>query len=361
MVTENNKGSVKDNILSNVPDGGFLQSAHWEDFQQSLGRKVIRIENQAASALLIEHRLPLVGSYFFVPRGPILKITNNKLQDTNKARIPNSKISGFSGSGKAGQFSIFNQFINELITQAMNENVRWIRVEPQNDEDLKLIKEALKGKYPIKKSYKNHEPAQTIMLDLKKSEEEILAGMKSKTRYNIRLAKKKGVDIVESRDPKDFRIFSDLVETTSKRDKVASHPASYYIKMIETIGDSALKLYLAKYKNKTIAGVLISFSGKVATYLHGASSDEHRNVMAPHLLQWEAMKKAKKLGCEKYDLGGVKIVENKSGRYLRWEGITRFKLGFCPDCQPVIFPGCWDIVLDKYKYRLYRFLQKIKG
>jgi peptidoglycan pentaglycine glycine transferase (the first glycine) len=319
-----------------VIDGGFLQSEHWEGFQGALGRKVIRIENEAASALLIEHQLSLVGSYFFVPRGPIFKIFNF-------------------------QFSIFNQFINELITQAKDRNIGWVRIEPQSEEDLEMIKKALEGKYKLVKSKKDHEPAQTIMMDIEKSQEEILAAMKPKTRYNIRLAEKKGVKTFESRKKEDVEKFCDLLEATSTRDGVVGHPRDYYKKMLDSVDLSVIKLFLAKYENEKIAGALVSFHGGVATYLHGASANEHRNVMAPYLLQWEIIKKAKELGCGKYDLGGVKIIENENNKHLRWEGITRFKTGFCPHCQPVIFPGCWDIVLNNYKYKLYRFLQRFKG
>lgn len=344
-MVSNNKSLIKSNASDAIPDGGFLQSEHWNKFQKSLGKKTIWVEAGGNHALAVEHRLPLVGSYFFVPRGPILKFPISNFQIPNKSQISNDKL---------------QKFLYSLSEVGRKNNIDWVRVEPQSEKDLEIIEKGLGGKYQIRKSAKDHEPAQTIMVNLQKKQEELLAGMKPKTRYNIRLAEKRGVKIVESETPDCVEKFCDLVEITSKRDRVKSHPRSYYKKMIESVDGSVLKLFLAKYEKDITAGALVSFYGGVATYLHGASSDKHRNVMAPHLLQWEVIKKAQESGCERYDMGGVKIIHSKSNSKLKWDGITRFKTGFCPKCQPLVFPGCWDIILNNFKYQAYRILQQLK-
>ncbi|MEA2007204.1 MAG: peptidoglycan bridge formation glycyltransferase FemA/FemB family protein [Patescibacteria group bacterium] len=312
-----------------IVDGGFLQSNYWKNFQESLGRKTQVIEEEGFSALMIFHELPVVGGYYFVPRGPsLVKVSENK-----------------SSKG-----------LEEMIDIVKENNLGWVRVEPQTQGDLNWIENELGGKYNIVKSKKNHEPAETLMIDLIKDEDEILANMKSKIRYNIRLATKKGVEVFDARDGRHIEKFVELTKETAKRDGIVSHPNQYYEKMVESIPNNVLRLYFAKFDEKIISAVMVSYYGKVATYLHGASSNEHRNMMAPFALQWRAMKDAKKEGCTKYDLGGTKILKTGDGS---WGGITRFKRGFCPKNKPVEFPGSWDVIVDTKKYKLYLFLQGV--
>jgi lipid II:glycine glycyltransferase (peptidoglycan interpeptide bridge formation enzyme) len=155
--------------------------------------------------------------------------------------------------------------------------------------------------------------------------------------------------------------FIKLVKITAERDKIKTHPESYYRKMFETVPGGILKFYVAEYEGKVIAANIVIFYGDTATYLHGASDNEYRNVMAPYLLQWQAILDAKKAGYQKYDLGGIKsCITQHEICNNRWAGITRFKLGFAPNVEPTRFPGSYDIILNPKKYYLYRFLQKIK-
>jgi len=224
------------------------------------------------------------------------------------------------------------------------------------------------------------QPKEIFVMDIRKTEEELLAEMKEKTRYNIKLSQKRGVIVKKITNDQETRNkqgsnsndqnfknyteeFLKLIKQTSVRKGIKSHPESYYQKMLEIIPQENLKLYLAEYSGKVIAGTLVIYFGKTATYLHGASSDEFRNVMAPHLLQWQGIQDAKKAGMEKYDFGGIKthnsqlITHNSNG----WAGITKFKLGFSPNTKPTEFPGSYDIIINPLKYVIYRTLQKIKS
>jgi lipid II:glycine glycyltransferase (peptidoglycan interpeptide bridge formation enzyme) len=333
--------NLNDFLKENTRDGGFLQSEHWEKFQKKINRKKFRVyELGEFNALVLDYELPMVGSYFFIPRGPIMKISNSK------------------PASPAGGLQITNECLNELIKNAKKNKVGWIRVEPQKDEDLEIIKTSLKDRFQIAKSKKNHEPAQTLMIDLMKSEEEILKEMKSKTRYNIRISGRRGVKIFRSRDLKYFEEFYELSQETAERDRIAIHSREYYEKMLESISKEALDFFYAEYQGEIVGAIMVTFFGGVATYLHGASSNKFRNVMANYGLQWEAIKEAKKRGCEKYDFGGVRVNDNEKNS---WAGITKFKTGFCPNNKPINFPGCWDIILDKKKYWLYRKMQFMKG
>jgi peptidoglycan pentaglycine glycine transferase (the first glycine) len=328
-------------IQSNSPDGGFLQSEYWREFQESVGRKTFSLRKESDNgnifvcANMMAHTLPIVGKYFYAPRGPVIQTRNSKLEF----------------------------FFDDLIKLAKKNDVGWIRIEPKSDGELEMIRN-IGGMHAnnlkIVKSSVDMQPVEILMLDISKSEEELLVQMKQKTRYNIRLAEKRRVSILWSmehgaRNKNWIEEFLKLVKITAERDKIAVHPDNYYRKMFEIIPSDILRLYIAKYKGKTIAANMILFFGKTAKYMHGASDNDHRDVMAPHLLQWQAIRDAKKAGCVRYDLGGIKIQNTN-----RWAGITKFKSGFAPNTEPIKFPGCYDIVLKPTKYSLYRILQKIK-
>lgn len=344
------KDKIFNFIQTNSPDGGFLQSEHWRKFQESYGRKTFELEEKDENcdtciyAYVIVHRLPIVGNYFYVPRGPILsRNTQHVTRNTNGIQ----------------------KFLNDLINLAKKYNIGWVRIEPASEDILEKIKSNLPKNIKIIKSPVDMQPREILILDITKSEEEILAGMKQKTRYNIRLAEKRGVQISHNTQHITHNIneFLRLIRITARRDKITAHPESYYRKMFETIPPEILKLYVAEYEGKIICANLVLFFGKTATYMHGASDNTHRDVMAPYLLQWQQILDAKKAGCERYDFGGVKISHNTqhiTRNTNNWEGITRFKTGFTPEAKPIQFPGCYDIVLNPAKYWLYRILRKIK-
>ncbi|MDP2918316.1 MAG: peptidoglycan bridge formation glycyltransferase FemA/FemB family protein, partial [bacterium] len=194
--------------------------------------------------------------------------------------------------------------------------------------------------------------------DLDQSEAEILAQMKAKTRYNIRLAKRRGVKIRQSINQEDIDAFLKLIAITSQRDHFKAHSAAYYQKMADFFGcQGLLKIFLAEYKDQVLAANLVFFWGKRATYLHGASGNSHRNLMAPHLLQWTQILEAKKQGRGEYDFWGIageaKSVKCKA---KSWEGITRFKKGF--GGREISYAGTYDIILNNFWYKIYRLLRK---
>ena len=363
----------------------FLQSNEWRKFQEAVGRKTFCVTSPQPSpykgegvvefsASIIEHSLPIVGRYFYIPKGPVILA---------KAGIQSLKLD--SGS-KAGMTQLFDL--------AKKEKAGWIRIEPENEEILKMIKNFVEvrfiepkagfnklnpykklQKYKIIKSPHDMQPKETLIMDISKSEEEILAEMKSKTRYNIKLAQKHNVLVREitnyklqitnkSQNPNDqiskqyIEEFLRLTKIMSERQGIVTHGENYYRKMLEIIPESIIKLYVAEYENKIIATNIVIFYGDTAYYLHGASDDKYKNLMAPHMLQWRQIQDARKAGCVRYDFCGVKVNEKKG---KSWEGITRFKLGFSPNTKPVEFPGSYDIIVSPVRYWGYRIIQKIKN
>lgn len=310
----------------NLPDGDFLQSAQWLRFQEIFGRKTTSIEGQGFLANCVEHRLPIVGGYWYVPRGPVIE---SCAEETKHKLV-------------------------ELLGTAKENNVGWIRIEPASEEALNIVRRGIDNKV-IKAPY-DVQPREIFVLDIAREETVLLEEMKSKTRYNIGVAKKKGV-AVRTMHVEGLETFWALTKEMALRQGITPHPEEYYRKMFEVFSPEILKLYVAEFGGKIIAANLVLFYGKVATYLHGASSNENRNVMATYLLQWQAILDAKKSGCTKYDFGGVKT-RNFSGK--SWEGITNFKLGFSPNTNPVVFPGTYDIIVNPRKYAMYRGLQRAK-
>lgn len=310
----------------------FLQSDEWRRFQESVGRKVFQFSDDNFQANIVERNLPFVGNYFYIPRGPIFSENIN--------------------------IEIGKDKIQKLIELAKREKIGWIRIDPMNEKNLEFFKKNTKSE--IIKAPHNMQPKEIFVIDIRKSEENLLAEMKAKTRYNIKLAQKKGVIVKEEQYPgnnKYVKNFLNLTEIMAKRNKIVSHPENYYLKMLEIIPENVLKLYVAEYQGKIIVANLVVFFGKTCIYLHGASDDEFRNVMAPYFLQWRQICDAKKAGCVRYDFGGIDTKNEKKS----WAGITRFKKGFSPKTKSVEFPGSYDIVISPARYFLYRKIQKIKS
>lgn len=310
----------------------LLQSIEWLHLQEATGKRVVPFGEGDFAANGIVHSLPLVGSYLYVPRGPI----HNDFQFSN---------------------TDFQTRIGQLIEEAKHRKCRWIRVEPQSEEMLKAIKRAVS--YKVVHAPHDVQPREIFKIALSQSEEELLASMKSKTRYNIRLAEKRGVRVFETRAVEHQKAFLDLITATSDRKGIVAHPRGYYEKFFAVLPATLCRLFVAEYQGIIIAANLVAFYGDTVTYLHGGTADIHRDVMAPYLLQWEQIRSAKREGFSYYDFGGIRTGDTTHS----WSGITKFKLGFSPDTKPVHYPGTFDIILDSHWYLLYdgvRHLQKLK-
>ncbi len=317
----------------------FLQSKEWAKFQEANGREAAFFDG----AFAFVHTLPIVGKYLYFPRYP-------------KSGIKNLE------SG-----------MKNLIDEATRMSVGWVRVEPETEGVLKKMRGIFQnpssilplergGGFSIVKAPHDMQPRENFVIDISKSEEELFAEMKSKTRYNVRLAEKKGVRVFLAKEEKYREIFFKLLEATARRQNIILHPREYYEKMFTVFPETMFALCIAEYEGRALAANLVIFFGDTATYLHGGTSDEYRETMAPLFLQWEQIREAKRRGCKFYDFGGVSTLQNSKFKIQNssWEGITRFKMGFSPNTKPVVYPGCYDIILDGKRYWMYdrlRYLQ----
>lgn len=287
-------------------------------------------------ALAVKRQLPWGKSWIYVPRGSV--------GQNLEFRIENSELS------------------RDIIELAKEERSVFIRIEPN----------AAPGKN-WQKAANDVQPRHTLVLDLKKSEEELLGEMHQKTRYNIRLAGKKGVTIRFSTDAADIDHFLKLSSDVHERSAFHYHPEAYYRAMHSALSSpfapdgatedkpaARLEIGIAEHQGDVLAVHLLVYFGDTATYVHGASSSAKRDLMAPHLLQWESIRRAKEKGLAIYDFFGVapEAVSPPAGGGDRgggsthpWDGITRFKEGF--GGRRVSYLGAYDYVLDPLWYWTY--------
>jgi len=244
--------------------------------------------------------------------------------------------------------------------------------------------EKILANFGLEKSFEEIQPEFRQIIPIAGSEEEILAQMKPKGRYNIRVAEKykvecikyKGAEIQEGID-----IFYKIYKETAARDGFEIRPKKYFEDLVKILaGKELVKVLVAKYNGKAIAAGIFTFYDKFASYLYGASSNDDRQVMAPYLIHWEAIKLAKEKGCHFYDLLAVAPFENrienlelsneKDPRVSRlksqssslnshkYAGITRFKEQF--GGRKIQTIGSWDLIHKPVFYQLFKWAEKMR-
>jgi len=336
----------------------FLQSWEWGEFQREVSGFVRRIGVEdggqlLASAKLVKKQLPMGRNYFYCGRGPIL--TSKKLEInpiTQLVGVLTKQAESSSTKINKKKEEVINLLFNDIKRLAEEEGVMFLRFEPVWKSsafriftegeiihrliDWKLIKTI------------DVQPSKTLILDLSLPEEELLKQMHQKTRYNIRLAEKKGIKIVEA-GMERFEEFWQLLVSTGDRDEFNLHGRSYYQAMLKR-DSSFVKLFFAEYQGKPLVGNLVVFFGDTATYIHGGSSNDNREAMAPYAIQWHNIKLAKQLGYKYYDFHGIDET--------KWPGVTRFKMGFVEN--EVNYPGTFDLVFDQGWYNIYKMVRKVR-
>ena len=196
-----------------------------------------------------------------------------------------------------------------------------------------------------------------VLLDISKSEEELLQGMHAKHRYNLGLASRKGVTVKKAATLEDFEVFAKLQEETAHRQKFYIHPRNYYKKIWESLSSQNMcHILTAYYKNEPLASWMLFIYDDVLYYPYGGSSEKFKNVFASTLVAWEAIKLGKQLGCNTFDMWGA--AEDPSNEKDSWHGFTNFKLKF--GGQFVEYIDSYDYVINKPLYVLFNLAQKIR-
>ncbi|HKY54611.1 MAG TPA: peptidoglycan bridge formation glycyltransferase FemA/FemB family protein [Anaerolineales bacterium] len=308
-------------FLFRHPNAHLLQTGEWGELKATFGWEPVRIVTDNAGVQILFRKLPLGLTLGYIPKA------------------------NFEGS-------LWRE-IDPICKQNRAIFLKW---EPDLWDN--QIPETWNLKLRI--SSHNIQPPRTIIVDLKGSEEEILARMKQKTRYNIRLAEKKGVTV---RTWDDIESFHKMMLLTGERDKFGVHSREYYRRAYDLLQPKQMgELLVAEFEGKPLAAIFVARNGNRAYYLYGASTDEERNRMPTYLLQWEAMKWAKARGCEEYDLWGVPdedeatLEANFEKRNDGLWGVYRFKRGFGGELKRAV--QAMDRV---YNPLLYWFYLKFVG
>jgi peptidoglycan pentaglycine glycine transferase (the first glycine) len=334
-----------DGFLKQIKRPPFQQSWAWGEFRQAIGSAPIRlaiIENQKVIGVVLafHDRWRFGQSTLTVLSGPVI---DPKLSTQQ-------------------YFEVLNMLLQALVNEAKSRRVIFFHVElPIENSNAALVE---KLAHSLKfSSARALQATDTLVLDLRKTSEQLLNAMHEKTRYNIRLAEKKGVQIfsstgMEARE--NLKSFLLLNKQTTARDKFASHAPMYYGAMLQRLPPEMIKVYVANYEQQAIAANIIITFGDTTTYVHGASGNLNRNVMAPYLLQWRQILDAQISGSQCYDFFGIETPERPRTSWAggSWVGITRFKQGF--QGQVVSSVGAYELPLRRSWYRILNIRRKFK-
>ena len=324
-----------ENFVHQNKESTFLQSWNWGEFNKNTGEKIWRLgvfdnEELLAVALVIRVNARR-GSFLFVPQGPISKIKKSKNQ--------NEKF--------------WNKFFDYLKDLGVREKVGFVRISPlleNSEENLEIFKQAGFKNAPIHMMH----PELTWILDITKSEDEILKGMRKTHRNLTRRAVKDGVEIIKSTEEKYLKAFYDIHTETVKRHKFVPFAYEYIKNEIEAFRENdQIEIFSAIYDGKIISSAIVVYYGNQAFYHHGASSSEYMKIPSSYLNLFEAIKEAKTRGKEIFNFYG--IVENKPKH--PWSGLSKFKKGFGGYQKKLLH--CQDLSLNQ-KYLLTYFIETLR-
>ena len=342
------------NTIRRLPGAHILQTEEWAAVKaRNNWQPHTRIwENSSglpeAAALTLIRRIPMQGlaaniSVAYAPKGPLLdwqdgalrtRVLAEMIRDARKKGAIFLKIdpevllgTGVPGSEDDAADPTGKQVVSELRAQG------WVFA-------------------PDQIQYRN-----TVMMDLTRSEDELMAGMRQKCRYNVRLASRRGV-LVRRGETANFEQLYRMYAETSARDGFVIREKGYYLSLWKTFFDAGmLDPLIAEVEGDPVGAVVLFRFGSTAVYMHGMSTNAHREKMPNYLLQWEAMRTAKAAGCTQYDLWGAP--DEFTPEDKMW-GVYKFKEGF--NGTVVRHIGAWDYPIRPLLYRLYtNILPKILG
>jgi lipid II:glycine glycyltransferase (peptidoglycan interpeptide bridge formation enzyme) len=286
-----------------------LQTSAWAEFRSKWGNEVVETKH----GILTLHKLPF-GSY--------------KIGMFIKGPTPTRRM------------------LSDLKRLGEEKNLVFIKLEPNTPKSPKLVEimrteSSVPGKTLFTPS--------TFWIDLKPSEEELMKSFSSKTRYNIRVAERNGVTVKEDNSSAAFDRYLELTRETIRRQGFYAHSEKYHRLMWMILRRAGIAHLLTATYQKEIITTWILFAWKNFLYYpYGASTEEHKNVMANNLMMWEAIKFGKKLGLSTFDLWG-----REEGK-----GFTKFKEGYNP--KVIEFLGTWDLIINKPMYALYKLAETVR-
>lgn len=325
------------NFIINSPKGHVLQTWEWGQVKAAGEWEFLPlvVEEDAqivAACLILKRSLPLkLGSIFYAPRGPVLDIERKDI------------------------WIFLWQAVAKL---AKEHKALFCKIDPDVSEEDSLWRERLQDSgfklVEGDQGFEGIQPRHVFRLDIAPDEESIMAGFHQKTRYNVRLAERKGVT-VEAKGLEDLQEFYNLLCVTSERDRFLIRGYSYFETFYKYLAAAGFaQLFLVYYEGKAISGALAITIGKKAWYLYGASANEYRNVMPNYLMQWRMIQWAKSLDCTLYDFRGV---PGDVGEDHPLYGLVKFKRGFGGIYTSFI--GEYDLIFRPFTCALYRKFEPV--
>ena len=316
--------------------GHLLQSWAWGELKSHFGWIPERVQVDGAAVQILFRRLPLGKTIAYIPKGPPV--------DWNSAEQCHALFTAIHAAAKKRR-AIFLKVEPDVVCQPDT---------PQATAAGHILSQC--GFTPAD----TIQPQNSVVVDIRADDDSILAAMKQKTRYNIRLAQRKGVTTRQGSEA-DLPVFYDLSSQTAARDGFGIHSEHYYENAYRLFAPHHCALLLAEFEGEPLAGLMAFCFGQTAYYFYGASSNTHRNLMATYLIQWAAIQWAKNQGCTTYDLWGIPTADvgtleaefsNRNDGLWR---VYRFKRGFGGHVVKSI--GAYDYVYHLPLYRLYQLLR----
>ncbi len=317
--------------------GDFMQSWEWGELKSRTGWQPYRLAIEeggriSAAVQVLKRPVPGLGRcLLYSPRGP--------LYDLSRPRL----------------FELLLEQVNAL---AREHGAMAYKIDPAIPQDnsayLRTLRDHDFSPAPIgDEAFGGIQPRYVMQVDVTPSEDEILARFKSKWRYNVRLAERKGITISSDCPREQVAVFYRLLLETAERDGFKVRAESYFIDLYDLLIAAGLGgLFIARLGDEPVAAAISLTIGKCAWYVYGASSNRHRNKMPNHLMQWEMMRWAKARGCQVYDLRGVARENDKASPLY---GLNRFKEGFA--ARYVEYIGEWDQIYSPIWYRLFNIAE----
>ncbi|HEA84494.1 MAG TPA: peptidoglycan bridge formation glycyltransferase FemA/FemB family protein [Candidatus Wildermuthbacteria bacterium] len=305
QIREITNKDIWERFLSECPHKSFLHSWNWGEFQEEMREKIWRLgvfdsETLVAVFLVVKVQARR-GSFLLIPHGPVLK-SSTALPEVIEAAVEDLKL------------------------RAVDEKVSFIRINPiseRTDENTAVFEKLGFRAAPIQMH-----PESSWKLDITPSAEELLKNMRKTTRYLVKqTSQNKDIAIRQSADAKDIEMFSELHKKVSKRQNFVPFSLKYLMKEFSVFHkDNEVSLFIATYKGEFAAACFVVFWSGIGFYHHAASEPKFAKLSIPYLLQWEAIKEAKRRGCKLYDFWGY--VNPKENPKHPWAGPTLFKMGF---------------------------------
>lgn len=301
----------------------LLQTQEWVDLKVSQGWKSEQIDG----IFVLEKPLPMGLSFLYAPETEYKAITN------------------------------LQNFLQILQKNVKNSGTILLRLEILDANSPEIIQKLREEKFI--KAFEELQPEWRQIIDISGSEEEILAQMKPKGRYNIKIAQKHGVEATIcpiDRLNDGVEIFYDLYEQTGQHQKISLRDKSYFLEMLKKLypkGEAAI--IIARYNHIPLAAIIVTFYDRVASYLYGGTSRLYKEVMAPYLAHWEAMREAKKRDCVRYDLLAVAPPNDSDHKYAN---LTFFKEQF--GGRKINITGSWDLIYRPFWYKIFKLGESLR-